>query len=60
MSGMMDACKSDSVMMKSMRRQMMGSPGMKEPMDQKMTESQKSKAVEALGKSTLTVLKKIQ
>jgi len=58
MSGMMDACKSDSAMMKSMNRHMMGKPEMKERKEQKMTEGQKSKAVEGLDKTTLTVIKK--
>lgn len=60
MSGMMDACKSDSVMMKSMQRHMMGEPKMRQPRDPKMTETQKSKAVEGLDKTTLTVIKKNQ
>ncbi|MBE0678521.1 MAG: hypothetical protein IH592_07125 [Bacteroidales bacterium] len=58
MSGMMHACKSDSAMMKSMHRHMMENPPMKDAMDQRMKESQKSKAVEGLDKTTLTVIKK--
>ena len=60
MSGMMDACKSDSVMMKSMNRHMIRNPGMKDSMEQRMTERQDSKAVEGLDKTTLTVTKKNQ
>jgi len=60
MAEMMEACKSDSTMMKSMNRHMMGKPKMKDAMEQKRTESQKSKAVEGLDKTTLTVTRKKQ
>ena len=44
--------------MKSMHRHMMGKPEMKEPKEQKMKESQESKAVNELDKTTLSVTKK--
>ena len=58
MSQMMNACQSDSAMMKSMHRHMMGKPKMKDPMENRMKESNNSKAVEGLDKTTLTVIKK--
>lgn len=60
MTKMMDACESDSTMMRSMNRHMMGKPRMKDNMEQRRTDSQKSKAVEGLDKSTLSVTKKNQ
>jgi hypothetical protein len=60
MAGMMDACKSDSAMMKSMNRHMMGKPEMKDRKDQKIMQGPKSKAVEGLDKTTLTITKKNQ
>lgn len=47
-------------MMKFMHRHMMGKPEMQDPKEQKMTESQQSKAEEGLDKTTLSVTKKTQ
>lgn len=60
MSQMMDACKADSAMMRSMHRHMMGDPGMKDSMGQRMKESHESKAVQGLDKTTLVVTRKNQ